>query len=523
MPTTEAGVIRADLHLPDVPSLDDAGLAHWFPNFDGQWTEQTKALLRVHGATGLDLNANWAGVAPDWRCKCCDRPKPAIVRKAPNGVLLAHLHLHHDHLRDHLQDLINARVGIPWGAGVGPASGHADQHMRALVMRFRDTLVCDACNAADGTAKRALKPEIHPAFSFSPSEIARFVRPRPNTLHEIDTEAARSVWQDARGGFESRLAFAEVLVERLTAGHFAVERAADAVGPVIRSVGERVIDGRVRDDAGLLAMRTWHSRVAMQLRTRSVRSDGVGNSGRVRKPASGRRPTDAEIAEFETRAEKGWQRTPPDWACPCCERGKPALLRLSNAGRWCAQLRTHVRSEIEADPENLRFRQSLYGHGASGLVVALRRQVYICSDCGDVSSNLQASRPGLERMPVLTLEDIRACLGEVRDNAKTPIDVAEAEARDRANSALAEAEVEFAPHRSLTIRLWELWLKFGKEPEITDFLTERARSEGLDVDAVPGAMRWLMVQGKALHAVHRQEIEHRRSDRAPAAEGRSAA
>lgn len=187
------------------------------------------------------------------------------------------------------------------------------------------------------------------------------------------------------------------------------------------------------------------------------------------------------------------------------------------------QLRTHVRSEIVTDPENLRFRQALYGHGASGLVVALRRQVCVCSDCGDVSSNLQASRPGLERMPVLTLEDIRACLGEVRDHTKTPIDVAEAEARDRANTALAEAEAEFAPHRSLTIRLWELWLKFGKEPEITDFLTERARSEGLDIDAVPGAMRWLMVQGKTLHAVHRQEIEHRRSDRAPAAEGRSAA
>lgn len=121
MATTEPGVIRADLRLPDVLSLDDAGLAHWFPGFDGQWTGQTKALLRLHGTTGLDLNANWAGVSPDWRCKCCDRPKPMIVRKAPNGVLLAHLHMHHDHLEDHLQNLINARVGIPWGAGVGPA------------------------------------------------------------------------------------------------------------------------------------------------------------------------------------------------------------------------------------------------------------------------------------------------------------------------------------------------------------------------------------------------------------------
>ena len=74
------------------------------------------------------------------------------------------------------------------------------------------------------------------------------------------------------------------------------------------------------------------------------------------------------------------------------------------------------------------------GYRGNGLVVAVRRQGYICSDCGDVSSELQTSRPGLKRMPVLTLQDIRDCLGEVRDNEKTMIDVAKAEARDQANA-----------------------------------------------------------------------------------------
>ena len=67
MGTNEGAVIRADLRLPDVSNLDDDGLAHWFPEFDGQWSNQTKALLRAHGVTGLDLNANWAGVPLDWR------------------------------------------------------------------------------------------------------------------------------------------------------------------------------------------------------------------------------------------------------------------------------------------------------------------------------------------------------------------------------------------------------------------------------------------------------------------------
>lgn len=523
MGTNEGAVIRADLRLPDVSNLDDAGLAHWFPGFDGQWSDQTKALRRAHGATGLDLNANWAEVPPDWRCKCCNRPKPMIVRKAPNGVLLAHLHLHHDHLRDHLQALINARVGIPWVAGVGVASGHADEHMRMLLVRFRDTLICDACNAADGTAKRNLGPEVHGAFSFSPTEIARFVRPRANALHEVDTDAARAVWNEVRAEFENRLGFAEVLVGRLAAGHFALERVADSVMPFARSTGDRMIDHKVRGDEGLTAMRTWHSRVDMQLRAKSVRSDGVGNSGRVRKPVVARRPTDAERAEFELRAGMGWQRTPADWTCPCCHRGKPALLRLSKTGQWFAQLRIHTRSEIETGPENLRFRKDLYGHGAEGIVVALRRQGYICSDCGDVSSKLLTTRQDMLRMPVLTLEDIRACLGEVRDNEKIKTDLAEAEVRDRANADLGLAETEFARHRSLGINLWALWLKFKTHPDIASVLTDRAKSEGLDVDAVPDAMRWLLLQGKVLHTLHRQEIEHGLCGTAGAAEGATGA
>ncbi|URD34376.1 hypothetical protein M6G65_17220 [Methylobacterium tardum] len=510
MATSEAGMIRADLRLPDVPGLDDAGLAHWFPGFDGQWTEQTKTLLRAHGATGLDLNANWAGVPADWHCTCCRRPKPMIVRKARNGVLLAHLDLHHDHLRDHLQSLVGAWVGVSRVEGAGAGSAHAGEHMRALVVRFRDTLVCDACNAADGTAKRLLGSEIHPAFSFSPAEIGRFIRPRSNALHEVDVEAACRTWSEVRHGFEDRLAFAALLVERLASGSFAQERGPDAVMAFAVPADERMIDRWVRDDPDLHAMRTWQLGIEARLRAVSVRRDAVGNSGRARKPVAGRRPTAADIAAFERQAGKGWQRTPPDWACPCCGRGKPAILRISGGGKWFAELRTHSHLELETDPQSREFRHALYGHGGAGLVVALRRQVYVCSDCGDVSSRLQSARPVVDRRPTLTLEDMRECLGEVRDNEKPEIDVAKAEACDRANLALAVAEAEFVRHRSLAIDLWVLRLKFGRHPDIAAALTGRARSEGLDVEAIPAAMRWLLRQGEALHAAHVQEIEQGR-------------
>ncbi|ATY34961.1 hypothetical protein CVN68_22655 (plasmid) [Sphingomonas psychrotolerans] len=78
---------------------------------------------------------------------------------------MAGLHEHHDHARS-------------W-TGVGTA-------------RFLPTVLCDQCNTADGAAKRRLKlPE---NFSFSPSEIGRFVASTPHGKHQIDYDLAAEIY-----------------------------------------------------------------------------------------------------------------------------------------------------------------------------------------------------------------------------------------------------------------------------------------------------------------------------------------
>jgi hypothetical protein len=58
--------------------------------------------------------------------------------------------------------------------------------------RFPETIVCDQCNAADGSAKRKLKlPE---NFSFSPKEIATFVSATPHDKHKIDYKLAHAIY-----------------------------------------------------------------------------------------------------------------------------------------------------------------------------------------------------------------------------------------------------------------------------------------------------------------------------------------
>lgn len=488
--------LTVEITLPNVRFLDEEGLARWFPHLDGKWTQQTKALLARFGTDRLDLNWNWFETSTCWTCPCCGRSKPKIARPNEGGVLLAHLHLHHDHMREHFSALLRKQLGTPWAKELSASSRHAEDHMRALVMRFRASLVCDGCNTAEGDAKKALGLPRH--FSFTPSEIARFVRPRPNAMNEIDVEEARQVWLGVREEFESRIAFAEVLVERFASGLFAMERGITSTPLFNPSTLDEFIarEAKSRQPAGVL--KAWAYRLWGDLSQRSVSRDGVGKSQKRRRPTRVRPPTDAEVEVFERKPGKGWERTPADWTCPCCDRGKRAILRRSGSGRWFTQIRTLAVIDLETDADNLAFRHELYPDHLEGPVVAGMRERYVCADCRDVVSELRRARPDLDGT-MLTLEDVRDCLGEIRDNEKAEIDLVLAAERAEANYDLERAEWEFTVHRDLALHRWKVWKGFGPDAtaEAREALTTDARAEGIDPEAVPGGMRWLMLQGKA--------------------------
>lgn len=491
--------LTVGITLPDPRFLDEAGLARWFPHLDGKWTDQTKALLAHFGTTRLDLNWNWFETPVDWRCGCCGRGKPEIVRRTEDGVLLAHLHLHHDHMREHLGGLMNDRLGTPWAKDLPASSRLADEPMRALVVRFRDTMVCDGCNTAEGEAKKALGLPRH--FSFAPSEIARFVRARANAMNEIDVEEARRAWLAVKAEYESRLAFADVLVDRLASGLFATERAPNSL-PLFRySPLAEFLSRHARDDAPARDLQAWGYGFWGDLAERSLSRDAVGKSRRPRRRPQVRPPTDEEFAAFEARPARAWELTPPDWLCPCCGRGKRAILRRSNSARWFGQIRILDGADFETDAENLAFRRALYpDHLGTPVVAGLWRR-YVCSDCCDVISDLQRSRPDLGRLE-LTLDDIRDCLGEIRDNEKTDIDLERATEKAEANFDLPRAQWEFTVHRDIALHLWKVRRCFRPDAnaEAREALLATAREDGLDPEVVHGGLRWLLLQGRAFDA-----------------------
>ncbi|MFC4172466.1 hypothetical protein ACFOYU_10380 [Microvirga sp. GCM10011540] len=498
-PTPPPGELWVSLALPDVARLSDEQLAQWFPNHDGRWTAQTKALISQFGATGLDLNRNWAEVPPGWQCVCCRRTKPEIVRKADNGVLVAHLEWHHDHITDLFGRRLNDRFGMPWTQGVPEVCRLADGPIKALLWRFRDALICDACNRADGKAKDALKAEVHPDFTFTPGEISQFIMPHPNRHHEIDVDCARAIWRGAREDFADRIAFMDLMVERLADGRHGVERNRAAEGSSPQQAADRILARMGIADPSAQAFTRWHGRLSFDLADRSTMRDGAGRSARTRPARGGRGPTDEEFAAFDQRAQLGWKRAPADWTCPCCGRGKREILRLSGQGRWFAQIRDHQVFPLEHDPRNLEFRQVLYPWHPPELVIREYAVAKVCSDCGDVASELQRSRPDL--IPFhLGLEDLRACLGEVRPNEKLEIVLGEAAARAQTNEPWIAAREAFVQHHDLATSMNALRAgiegrrALGREDWAE--IAALAEDQGVSLDARPGALAWLIQEGQ---------------------------
>jgi hypothetical protein len=120
---------------------------------------------------------------------------------------------HHDHIFDHM------RIGVDFSIQASEVTRNfsfpgrtPDETLRSFV-RFPGTIICGNCNAADGSAKKKLGlPEW---FSFSPSEIATFVKASPNAPHVIDYQTALAIYgHHDHGRYFHALSYVERTYER---------------------------------------------------------------------------------------------------------------------------------------------------------------------------------------------------------------------------------------------------------------------------------------------------------------------
>ena len=134
---------------------------------------------------GAHCHRLWAELDDDWVCPCCKRTKRLIMRWTTRRL--------YKYVGNKMKDKVVTKTYKGWMAGL---HGHHDHAIHSCLSphlaRFPETIICDHCNCADGSAKRKLG--LPKDFSFSPSEIGEFVKSYPHRGHKIDYEKAKEIY-----------------------------------------------------------------------------------------------------------------------------------------------------------------------------------------------------------------------------------------------------------------------------------------------------------------------------------------
>ena len=121
---------------------------------------------------GGHCSSLWGSLGESWRCPGCQRSKREILSWKPGRTSM------------------RVRLAPAWRTAL---HGHHDHQTHiGLDARFPETVVCGACNAADGYVKVKLCLPVW--FSYSPMEMSSFVTGRPHQGHLIDLAEAKMVW-----------------------------------------------------------------------------------------------------------------------------------------------------------------------------------------------------------------------------------------------------------------------------------------------------------------------------------------
>ncbi|WP_143750545.1 MULTISPECIES: hypothetical protein [unclassified Mesorhizobium] len=481
--------------VPDVDNMDDEALADLARLRDGRWSEQTKRLLRQFNTDKLSLNRQWAGTWQSWACPCCHRTKPQIVRVSAAGVLLCELESHHDHLGDKAGKLFEEINPKTEEREFNIQISHAKYGMLQFVERFQRTLICIDCNLVEGKAKKALGSDIEPDFTFSPREIATFIRASDNRVHELDMAAVRLIWDRVKPDIADRLDFAERMARRFANGK---NRREVAVG----TRAELWMDDRSiiwEQVAKAFPALPRGNSIGLKVLARSTSRDAIGTSARPKSKAPGRPPNPADLAYVEAinKEKKHWTKAGDDWTCGCCRRSKQDICRVSaNSRKWTAQIHV-VRDWIfsDDDPSALYWRI-----GSANRMIIDHIPVLVCQDCRLVVTKVQQMDDGIDYQ-ALTIGDVAGGI-TVAPNQMHDVDYEAIKRRAHENTDLLKAVYEYREHENDAryylgrIHGFMKVYRCSMDEARDNFAYEYAKAVDVELEEGHAFMNWMIAEGK---------------------------
>ena len=499
---------HAQLQFPRPSIFSDVQMEVFFRNRDGKWSDQTKAAVTRHKAVGLDLNDNWALVWKLWSCPSCRRTKNQIFRLSKRSVLLAKLECHHDHMADIVWPRAQAILGENWRDNAESGTTNILDTLKDLVTRFSECLICSECNNADGNVKRHFRDRIDPRFTFTALEIAQFVNPTSNGLHELNYDKALSIWHAQKPAFESRVTLLDSLLENLKKGFLAREllgsTGANPMGTILNQ--SKLLwkafyaDAKETEKLGLLS----------GLRDEFINRSTCRDSAKFTR-VDGTQPvcelTDEEFnAYVDVVSRKRWLAISDDWSCPVCARSKREVLRKSKKGKWSGGIRGHREFIDELNQEIINMRRQLFPDFCNKVWVAQDKHIDICSDCSAIGTRVVQRDRSLGHA-YLKIEEMRASILEIKANREHAIDEAQVTKFIKKNEPYWSADEAL---RALNAKAStfstkaDFWARNGTPHEeiISELSFDLRIDNGIsDPDACRPLVLWLIEQGKLRTAI----------------------
>lgn len=333
-----------------------------FYNLDGldsEFSKTSMALVEAFSAKGMDINRWWIYTDVSWACPSCNRKKPEIVRLNQHGYLTGHLHEHHDHMENFVEQEFTR---------ISENKKHvvADLLAKRFVVRtafafsaYDPTIICSDCNMADFKAKEIVNAPKE--FSFSPAEIGGFVLTSPNKEHEIDPVKALETWKACREMFFVRKQLV-LQVAGLAANN------AHWYQPSLKTAKEVERAARHQMETyGLKAIEFFDTEKLLYSPNKFV---GAADSWRknTSRRSTFQKPNDGELQHL-MKMSGDWRKVGDEWNCSVCGRQKVQCIRKSNSGKWAFVVST---AKVLYSEESIDY----------------TTQRVVCNDCSDTATRI---------------------------------------------------------------------------------------------------------------------------------------
>lgn len=323
------------------------------PDFglDGVWSLQTTELMKVHSAEKIELNKWWALTAQNWTCPSCGNGKRKIARKSENGILLAKLVSHHDHVAE-IHHELRQEIGEV-AAAEKALKEHIKRLARGFLARFEPTIVCEPCNNIEPEIKKCLGLPSY--LSLSPWEIG-FMRPAVGNTPSPEIRAKT----------DKLLRWCESMKKfiRLSISEFCAEIHERQVSHIFKAMHiEAAAKVTLAHKLGLDSEpQSMPVKDFLKLSTSKPQGD-------YSKSSDLPTPSQAQFENYihpSAHRRKHWEGLSPSWRCPICGRSKFECFRSS-----------------PKTPS--KFNGNVFPKRGSQISVELSEEaeMHICQDCND--------------------------------------------------------------------------------------------------------------------------------------------